>query len=151
MRNLNGQVCYDLYFILFYSILSGCVRRIPWRWVRLPTPLFMGFLVSQTIKNLPAMWKTQVPSLGWEDPLEEGMAIHLSILAWRIHMNSGAWRATIHGVTKNRTHNTHMCVYMCVCVFIYIFNMTCILEAHSVCSLENRPQWVRVGGKLGGQ
>ena len=36
------------------------------------------------IKRLPAMWETQVLSLGWEDPLEKGMATHSSILAWRI-------------------------------------------------------------------
>jgi len=36
------------------------------------------------VKNLPAMLETWVGSLGWEDPLEEGMAIHSSILAWRI-------------------------------------------------------------------
>ena len=41
-------------------------------------------LVAQTVKNLPTMWETQVQSLGQEDPLEEGMAIYLSILAWRI-------------------------------------------------------------------
>ena len=41
-------------------------------------------LVAQTVKNLPAMWETPVPSLGREDPLEKGMAIHSSILAWRI-------------------------------------------------------------------
>ena len=41
-------------------------------------------LVAQTVKNLPAMWETAVPSLGREDPLEKGMAIHSSILAWRI-------------------------------------------------------------------
>jgi len=35
-------------------------------------------------KNLPATWETQVRFLGWEDPLEEGMATHSSILAWRI-------------------------------------------------------------------
>ena len=40
--------------------------------------------VAQMIKNLPAMQKTQVQSLGREDPLEEGMATHSSILAWRI-------------------------------------------------------------------
>ena len=38
----------------------------------------------QTVKNLPAMWETWVQSLGCEDPLEEGMATHSSILAWRI-------------------------------------------------------------------
>ena len=41
-------------------------------------------LVTQVVKNLAAMWETQVWSLGWEDPLEEGMAIHSTILAWRI-------------------------------------------------------------------
>ena len=37
---------------------------------------------TQMVKNLPAMWETWVRSLGWEDPLEEGMATHSSILAW---------------------------------------------------------------------
>ena len=41
-------------------------------------------LVAETVKNLPAMQESQVPSLGWEDPLEKGMASHSSILAWRI-------------------------------------------------------------------
>ena len=41
-------------------------------------------LVAQLIKNLPAMQETWVPSLGWEDALEKGMATHSSILAWRI-------------------------------------------------------------------
>ena len=41
-------------------------------------------LVAQLVKNLPAMWETWVRSLGWEDPLEKGMATHCSILAWRI-------------------------------------------------------------------
>ena len=44
----------------------------------------MRSLVAQTVKHLPAMWETWVRSLGWEDPLEEGMATHSSILAWRI-------------------------------------------------------------------
>ena len=35
------------------------------------------------VKNTPAMWETWVQSLGWEDPLEKGMATHSSILAWR--------------------------------------------------------------------
>ena len=38
----------------------------------------------QMVNSLPAMWETQVPSLGWEDPLEKEMAAHSSILAWRI-------------------------------------------------------------------
>ena len=40
-------------------------------------------LVAQLVKNPPATWETWVQSLGWEDPLEKGMATHSSILAWR--------------------------------------------------------------------
>ena len=40
--------------------------------------------MAQTVKNLPAMKETWVQSLGWEDPLEKGMAAHSSVLAWRI-------------------------------------------------------------------
>ena len=53
------------------------------------------------IKNLPAMWESWVQSLSCEDPLEEGMATHSSILAWRIPMNRGAWRAPVHGVSES--------------------------------------------------
>ena len=45
----------------------------------------------------------QVRPLGWEDPLEEGMATHSSILAWRIPMDREAWGTTVHGVTKSQT------------------------------------------------
>ena len=41
-------------------------------------------LVAQTVKNLPAVWETQIRSLGLEDALEKGMATYSSILAWRI-------------------------------------------------------------------
>ena len=60
-------------------------------------------LLAQLVKNLSAMWKTQVGSLGWEDPLEKEMATHSSILAWRIPMDRGAWWATVHGVTESQT------------------------------------------------
>jgi len=43
------------------------------------------------VKSSPAMQETWVQSLGWENPLEEGMATHSSILAWRIPMDRGAW------------------------------------------------------------
>ena len=49
------------------------------------------------------MQKTWVRSMGWEDPLEEGMATHSSILAWRISMDRGAWWATVHVVAKSQT------------------------------------------------
>ena len=45
----------------------------------------------------------QVLSLGWEDPLEERMATHFSILVWRILVDRGAWWATVHRVTKSWT------------------------------------------------
>ena len=53
--------------------------------------------MAQTIKNLPAMWETWIQSLGWEDPLEEGMATHSIILAWRIPMDRETWRAMSMG------------------------------------------------------
>ena len=62
----------------------------------------MTSLVAQTVKNLPSMWETQVRSLGWEDPLEKGMATHPGILALRIPMDRGAWQATIQGVAKSQ-------------------------------------------------
>ena len=65
--------------------------------------LVWASLVAQTVKNPPAMWETWVWSLGWEDPLEEDMAIHTSILAWGIPMNREAWWATVHGFVKSQT------------------------------------------------
>ena len=55
------------------------------------------------VKNLPAMQETWVQSLGQEDPLEKEMAMHSSILAWRIPWTEGVWQATVHGVTKSQT------------------------------------------------
>ena len=40
--------------------------------------------MAQSVKNPPAMWEARVRPLGWEDPLEEGMATHSSVLAWRL-------------------------------------------------------------------
>ena len=67
----------------------------------------MASLVAQLVKNPPAMWKT------WVQSLEEGMATHSSILAWRIPMDRGlvwrilmdrgAWQATVHRVAKSQT------------------------------------------------
>ena len=62
----------------------------------------MGFPGGSMAKNMPAMWETWVQSLGWEDPLEEGIATHSTILAWKIPTESGAWRATVHGLQRIR-------------------------------------------------
>jgi len=56
------------------------------------------------VNKLPVMQKMWVRFLGWEDPLEEGMATHSSIPAWRIPMDRVAWWATFHGV-KNSRHD----------------------------------------------
>ena len=60
-------------------------------------------LVAQMVKSLLAMQETRIWSLSWEDSLEEGMTTYSSILTWRIPMDRGAWRATIHVVTKSQT------------------------------------------------
>ena len=58
---------------------------------------------AQLLKNLSAEQETLVQFLGWENPLEEGMATHASIIAWRIPMDRGAWLATVYRVTKSQT------------------------------------------------
>ena len=76
------------------------VGRSPREGIGYPIQYSWASLVAQTVKNPFAMWETWVRSLGLEDPLEEGMATHSSILAWSL-MDRGAWQATVHGVTKN--------------------------------------------------
>ena len=59
--------------------------------------------MAQTVKILPAVQETWVQFLGGEDPLEEAMATHGSILAWRTPMDRGAWHVTVHGLEKSQT------------------------------------------------
>ena len=59
-------------------------------------------LVAQSIKSLPTVQETQVPSLGWDDPLEKEMETHSSIFALENLMDRGAWWAAVHGVAKSR-------------------------------------------------
>ena len=58
------------------------------------------------VKNPPTVQETWVQSLGWGDPLEEVMATHSSILAWRITMDRGAWRATVPGWGRKESDTT---------------------------------------------
>ena len=90
------QSCPTLYNPIDCSPPGSSVHRVPRQecWSELPFPIpidryrfnysELASLVAQTVKNVPAMQKTQVQSLGWEDPLKKGMATHSSILAWSI-------------------------------------------------------------------
>ena len=60
-------------------------------------------LVTQIVENPRAMKETWVQSLGWEDPLEEGMATHSGILTWRIPMDRRTCQATVHKIKKSWT------------------------------------------------
>ena len=74
------------------------------------------------VKNPRAMWETWVWSLGWEDPLEEGMATHSCILAWRIPMDRGAWRATVRGIAESDT-TEQLSTYMAHLLFNFYLSV----------------------------
>ena len=84
------------------SLIPGSGRP-PGEGIGYPLQYSLASLVAQMVKNPLAVRETWIQSLGWEDPLEEGMATHSSILAWRIPLDRGAWWATVHGVTKSQT------------------------------------------------
>ena len=84
------------------SLIPGSGRS-PGERIGYPLQYSWASLVAQTIKNPPAMLEIWVQALGWEDPLEEAMATHSSIVAGESPMDRGAWRATVHGVAKNQT------------------------------------------------
>ena len=84
------------------GLISGSGRS-PGERVGYPLQYSWAFLLTQMINNPLAKQETWVQSLGWEDPLEEDMGTHCIILAWRIPMDKGAWRATVQGVAKSRT------------------------------------------------
>ena len=77
--------------------------RSPGEGIGYPPQCSWASLVAQTAKNLPTIQETWVQSLGWEEPLEEDMATHSSVLAWRIPMDRGAWWTTVPGATKSQT------------------------------------------------
>ena len=74
-------------FGLLFNIIETCVLYDFELWLIYNIVLVWGILaslVTQLVKNLPAMRETWIWSLGWEDSLEKGLATHSSILAWRI-------------------------------------------------------------------
>jgi len=64
------------------SLILGSERSIG-EGIGYPLQYFWAYLVAQLVKNPLVMWETWLLSLGWEDPLEKGKAIHSSILTWR--------------------------------------------------------------------
>ena len=74
------------------ALIPG-LGRSPGEVISYPLQYLWVSLMAQTVKNPSAMQETWVQSLGWEDLLEEGMATHSSIIAWRSPMNRGAWQA----------------------------------------------------------
>ena len=62
------------------------------------------------------MQETWVQFLGWEDPLEESIETHSSILAWRIPMDRGAWWATVHRVAKSQTQLSDQAQHTALCI-----------------------------------
>ena len=76
---------------------------------------------QKRIKNPHAMQETQnmqVRSLGWEDPLEESMATHCSVLAWRITWTRGTWQATVHRVAESWTRLKWLSMHTRIYVYI---------------------------------
>ena len=100
-------------------------------------------LVAQTVKNLPAVQETWVPSVGWEDPLEQGMATHSSILAWRIPMDRGAWWAMVHGVAKSQTWLSNQVQHSRSCL-----NSFFQIPQETVCPLRENTKWFKMGNSL---
>ena len=88
-------------------------------------------------KNPPAVQELQeawVRYLGWEDPLEEGVAAHSSILAWRIPMDGGAWWATGYGVAEsdmtkrlNTAHDTIPVFLIVLSLLFVVLFLLCFL------------------------
>ena len=88
---------------------TSLIPRLFWCWGSIPgegkgysLQCSWASLVAQWEKNLPAMQETWVRSLNWEDPLEEGLATHSSILVWRIAMDRGAWQLQSMGSQRIR-------------------------------------------------
>ena len=85
--------------------------------------------MAQIVKHLPAMWETQVQYLGWEDPLEEGIATHSSTLAWKIPwmeepgrlQSMGSQRVGHDGATSLILGLVNCVIYINIICFLFLF------------------------------
>ena len=104
------------------------------------THICMVFPRDLVVKNLPAMQVTQVQSLGWEDPLEKGMATHSSILAWRIPWTAetvgySSWSCKELDTTEQLTHSVScICIHTTSSLSIHLLHGT---GCFNVCSIVN--------------
>ena len=74
------------------------IEREPWQDALKRKEASIQFPCDSAVKNPPAIQETWVQSLGYRDPLEEGMATHSITLAWRIPMDRGVWQAAVHRI-----------------------------------------------------
>ena len=84
------------------------------------------------VKNLPAVWETQVQSLGWENPLEKGMSSTLSVFLWENSMERGAWQATVRGIAKSwtRLSDSHFDHFTLKCCTQYVSQFGKLSSGH---------------------
>ena len=113
-------------------------------------------VVTQMVKNLPAMWETRVWFLGWEDPPEKGMATHSSVLAWRIPWTEEpgelqsieSQRIGHDWVTNTHTHtHTHTHTYLQDLIMCSIFQTHLITETLSTKHLTGLDLWLMFFGR----
>ena len=94
-------------------MIHHCAKFTKWRFLGKSFRLLTNSsLVAQTVKNPPPLWETWDQSLGWENPLEEGMATHASILAWRIPWTRSLaycspWGQKESNMTEGLSTHTH--------------------------------------------
>ena len=102
---MGSSLCPHPLSMTEYSISSSMYSNL------FPLMLFRDSLVAQTVKNSPAMQETRIRSLGWEDPLEKGMATHSSVLAWRIPWTKESGGLQSMG-SQRVGHNGEMIIYI---------------------------------------
>jgi len=90
-------------YIICKNLSKPRVDYLAWILISKAALCILGLQSGSVVKNLPEIQETQemwVQSLGWEDPLEKGMATYSSILVWENPMDKEPWQATVHGIAK---------------------------------------------------
>ena len=131
-------------------------RRSPGEEIGYPLQYSRASLVSQLVKNLPAMWETWVWSLGWEDSLEKGMSTHSSILPGEVHGLYDTWGCKELDTTEwvSLTHSTWIVSYMkpwrqCVLVGQKLLKTAVLHALLSKFNISWTPYERRQAGRLG--